>query len=127
MADEASASAGRRALRLTLAMLVAAVGISLVFVIQLKPSGTGAFAFLAVWLALPHAAMAGLLLALRTPSTETARALCAACLENGLLVATGRVARDTVVIRPSLLVTEAETDELAAALEAALRAVSSGA
>ncbi|HOC71424.1 MAG TPA: aspartate aminotransferase family protein [Candidatus Hydrogenedentes bacterium] len=69
----------------------------------------------------------GLLLALRTPSPETARALCAACLENGLLVAAGRAARDTVVIRPSLLVTEAETDELASSLEAALRAVSSGA
>ena len=69
----------------------------------------------------------GLLLALRTPSPETARTLCAACLENGLLVATGRVARDTVVIRPSLLITAAETDELAAALEAALRAVSSSA
>jgi hypothetical protein len=65
MADEESAPAERRALRLTLAMLAAAVGISLVFVIQLKPSGTGAFAFLAVWLALPHAAMAGLLFALR--------------------------------------------------------------
>jgi hypothetical protein len=65
MADEQSASGGRRALRLTLAMLVAAVGISLMFVIQLEPSGTGAMVILAAWLALPHAAMAALLLALR--------------------------------------------------------------
>lgn len=65
MADEKSAPAGRRPLRLTLAVLAAAAGISLVFVVQLKPSGAGAFAFLTVWLALPHAAMAGLLLALR--------------------------------------------------------------
>lgn len=65
MVDEKSAPAGRRALRLTLAVLAVAAGISLVFVIQLKPSGAGAFVFLALWLALPQAAMAGLVLALQ--------------------------------------------------------------
>jgi hypothetical protein len=65
MALEKSAPAGRRQLRLTQAMLAAAAGISLVFVLQLKPSSAGAFFFLTVWLALPHAAMAGLLLALQ--------------------------------------------------------------
>lgn len=70
---------------------------------------------------------AGLLLSLKTASPEAARALCAACLDAGLLAAPGRVAADTVVLRPSLLLTEAETDELAAALETALRALAAGA
>ena len=70
---------------------------------------------------------AGLLLALKTPSPDTARRLCAACLNRGLLVAPGSVARDTVVLRPSLLITEDEAGELVAALDLALRDCAAGA
>ena len=55
-------------MRLTLVTLFAAVSISLFFVIKLQPSSTGAFAFLAVWLTFPYAAMAVLLLALKRKS-----------------------------------------------------------
>ena len=70
---------------------------------------------------------AGLLLSLQTPSAETAKRLCQACLQHGLLVAPGKVAKDTVVLRPSLLLTVDEADELAAALGAALRDCADGA
>ena len=70
---------------------------------------------------------AGLLLALRTPSADTAKRLCQACLNRGLLVAPGKVAKDTVVVRPSLLITEDEAGELVAALNMALRDCAVGA
>jgi peptidoglycan/LPS O-acetylase OafA/YrhL len=62
---EKSALAGRQTMRLTLAALCVAACLSLFFVVKLQPTSAGAFAFLAVWLALPHAAMAVLLLALQ--------------------------------------------------------------
>lgn len=65
---EKSALAGRwstQPFRLTLAVLLAAASVLLFFVIKLKPASAGAFAFLAVWLVLPHAAMALLLIVLR--------------------------------------------------------------
>jgi len=52
-------------LRLTLAALLASVCVPFFFVVKLQPSSAGAFAFLAVRLAVPHAAMASLLLALQ--------------------------------------------------------------
>lgn len=58
---EKSAPAGRRHLRATLAVLLAAGCISLLFVVKLKPSGAAAFAFLSIWLSLPYVAMAVLL------------------------------------------------------------------
>jgi acetylornithine/succinyldiaminopimelate/putrescine aminotransferase len=70
---------------------------------------------------------AGLLLALKTPSADTAKKLCQACLRHGLLVAPGKVAKDTVVVRPSLLITEDEAGELVAALTMALRDCAAGA
>lgn len=63
----------------------------------------------------------GLLLSLRTPSADTAKRLCQACLNRGLLVAPGKVAKDTVMVRPSLLISEDEAGELVAALDMALR------
>jgi uncharacterized membrane protein YeaQ/YmgE (transglycosylase-associated protein family) len=52
-------------LRLALAVLLASVCVSLFFVVRLQPTSAGAFAFLAVWLAVPHGAMAALLIALQ--------------------------------------------------------------
>ncbi len=63
----------------------------------------------------------GLLLSLQTPSAETARKLCQACLRHGLLVGPGKVAKCTVLVRPSLLISEDEAGELVAALGLALR------
>lgn len=54
-----------QALRPTLAVLLAAASVSLFFVIKLQPASAGAFAFLAVWLTVPHVAMAALLVALQ--------------------------------------------------------------
>jgi len=70
---------------------------------------------------------AGLLLALQTPSADAARRLAQACLRHGLLISTGRVAKDTLVVRPSLLITEDEAGELVAALTMALRDCAAGA
>ena len=63
-ADGAARSAGGP-LRLTLLVLLAGVGVSLFFVVKLQPTSAGAFAFLVLWLTVPHAALAGLLLALQ--------------------------------------------------------------
>lgn len=70
---------------------------------------------------LPGVEGAGLLLALKTPSADMAKRLCKACLQHGLLLASGKVAKDTVVVRPSLLISGGEADELAAVLGMALR------
>lgn len=51
-------------MRLALVVLLASVCVSLFFVVRLQPTSAGAFAFLAVWLAVPHGAMAALLIAL---------------------------------------------------------------
>lgn len=69
----------------------------------------------------------GLLLSLQTPSAEIAKKLCRACLNRGLLLAPGKVAKDTVVVRPSLLISEDEAGELVAALDMALRDCAAGA
>ena len=52
-------------MRLTLAVLFAVACVSLFFVVRLQPSGVGAFAFLAIWIIVPYAALAVLLLALQ--------------------------------------------------------------
>ncbi len=70
---------------------------------------------------------AGLLLALQTFSADAAKRLCQACLQHGLLLAPGKVAKDTVVVRPSLLITEDEAGELVAALDLALHHCAAGA
>ncbi len=65
---EQSALAGRlptQLSRLTTAVLLAAAGVSLFFIVKLQPASVAAFAFLAVWLALPYAAMALLLIVLQ--------------------------------------------------------------
>lgn len=52
-------------MRLILAALAAAACTSLFFVVKLQADSAGAFAFLALWLTLPHVAMALLLLILQ--------------------------------------------------------------
>lgn len=65
MAAEQLTISGQRSLRLTLALLGVAVGVTLYFIIKLQPGSAGAFAFATVWLMLPYVAMAGWLLALQ--------------------------------------------------------------
>jgi hypothetical protein len=65
MADDEPLSPGGHSLWPTLALLGVAACVTLFFVVKLQPSSVGAFAFAAVWLTLPHAAMAALLLALQ--------------------------------------------------------------
>jgi len=62
---DGSGPAGRGPLRLALAVLLASVCVSLFFVVRLQPTSAGAFAILAVWLTVPHGAMAALLSALQ--------------------------------------------------------------
>lgn len=57
--------AGRRVLQPTLAVLGLAACVTLYFLVTLKPSSAGAFAFGVVWLTLPHTAMAGFLIVLQ--------------------------------------------------------------
>ena len=66
----------------------------------------------------------GLLLALRLDSEEAAVALCRHAREEGLLLRQGRLARDTVVLRPSLLLTDNEIEALVKALDASLARIS---
>jgi putrescine aminotransferase len=54
----------------------------------------------------------GLLVSLKFSSPDIARSFCAKARENGLLVDTGKVDTSTILIRPSLLVTEAELKEI---------------
>ncbi len=56
----------------------------------------------------------GLLISLKFASQELAQAFCAGARHNGLLVDTGKVDRTTVLIRPSLLITD---DEAAAIID----------
>jgi acetylornithine/succinyldiaminopimelate/putrescine aminotransferase len=67
------------------------------------------------------AAGKGLLLALDLGSRERANAFCRAAAREGLLIVPSAVARHTVVLRPSLLISEAETEAILAALRAAAR------
>jgi hypothetical protein len=69
MAADPPAPAGWRVLQLTLALLGAAACTTLSFLVALKPNSTGAFAFGALWLTLPHTALAGLMLALQRHGT----------------------------------------------------------
>ena len=61
----------------------------------------------------------GLVWSLDLGSPEAAQAFCRSAARHGLLVVPGQVARHTVVLRPSLLVTEAEAMEILDALRAA--------
>ncbi|MFP4501408.1 MAG: aminotransferase class III-fold pyridoxal phosphate-dependent enzyme [Candidatus Hydrogenedentota bacterium] len=65
----------------------------------------------------------GLLLSLDLETAARARAFCAAAAQHGLLVLPGRVAPHTVLLRPSLLLSDAETREILVALEAVCQAV----
>jgi acetylornithine/succinyldiaminopimelate/putrescine aminotransferase len=56
----------------------------------------------------------GLLISLDLGTPENALAFCRAAAQNGLLAMPGAVARNTVVLRPSLLLSDAEADELLA-------------
>jgi hypothetical protein len=63
---DGAALAGGGPLWLAVAVLLASVCVSVFFVVRLQPTSAGAFAFLAVWLAVPHGAMAALLIALQS-------------------------------------------------------------
>jgi acetylornithine/succinyldiaminopimelate/putrescine aminotransferase len=65
----------------------------------------------------------GLLLALELTSEEQAAALSAALADNGVLAVPGRVATASVVLRPSLLITDEECEHLVAGCRAALAAL----
>jgi putrescine aminotransferase len=65
----------------------------------------------------------GLLVSLKFSSPETAGSFCAKARENGLLVDTGKVDTSTILIRPSLLVTEAELKEIVDKTSRALSAI----
>jgi len=54
----------------------------------------------------------GLLLAMQMDSVQSARGLCRRAAERGLFIVPGRVAADSVVIRPSLLLTDGQADDL---------------
>ena len=82
---ELSTHAGRRPLRLTLAVLVAAAAVTLGLLVQLQPSGLGAFAAATAWLIVPHADMAWLLIAL----SRRGRAMRPWCLAAVVVAALG--------------------------------------
>ncbi len=63
---------------------------------------------------------AGLLLSLEMEDADAAKAFCRRLAENGVLASPGMVAKNTVLLRPSLLITENETDEILKAIEAAI-------
>jgi acetylornithine/succinyldiaminopimelate/putrescine aminotransferase len=65
----------------------------------------------------------GLLISLKFSSPDIALSFCAKARENGLLVDTGKVDTSTILIRPSLLVTEAELKEIVDKTSMALSAV----
>ncbi len=54
----------------------------------------------------------GLLVSLKFSSPQTAGSFCAKARENGLLVDTGKVDTSTILIRPSLLVSESELKDI---------------
>jgi len=59
----------------------------------------------------------GLLLSLSLPTTDKAAAFVRACAKNGLLVSQGKIAKNCVIIRPSLLLSEDEADHILAAVD----------
>ena len=64
----------------------------------------------------------GLLLSLALGSEECAIGLCRRAAKCGLLVAQGEVAKHMIVLRPSLTISEEQTEEILAALKAATAA-----
>lgn len=62
----------------------------------------------------------GLAVSLRVASPEQARRLCRLLSENGVLARPGRIARDTVLLRPSLLISDSEMEHLESALAASV-------
>ncbi len=63
----------------------------------------------------------GLLLALRLENAEEAAKFCRSLMNNGILVKTGEVAKDSVIIRPPLTLTDQDVDEIVAGIERATR------
>lgn len=63
----------------------------------------------------------GLLLALRLEDAQGAAKFCRSLMNNGVLVKTGEVAKDSVIIRPPLILTDQDVDEIAAGIERASR------
>ncbi len=64
----------------------------------------------------------GLLLSLDLATEDQAKAFCRHAVQNGLLVAPGQVAGDTVVLRPSLTISEDVAEAILKALSAAATA-----
>jgi acetylornithine/succinyldiaminopimelate/putrescine aminotransferase len=69
--------------------------------------------------AIRHVAGKGLLLSLDVGSPEKASRFCRNAAKNGLLLAPGCIARNTVLLRPSLLISAQEADEILAAVASA--------
>jgi acetylornithine/succinyldiaminopimelate/putrescine aminotransferase len=69
------------------------------------------------------AAGKGLLISLKFSSPDRALLFCGKARENGLLVSTGKVDKATVLIRPSLLITEEEAREVVQAAARSLEPV----
>jgi acetylornithine/succinyldiaminopimelate/putrescine aminotransferase len=65
----------------------------------------------------------GLLISLKFSSPDIAVSFCSKARENGLLVNTGKVDTSTILIRPSLLVTETELKEIVDKTSMALSAI----
>jgi len=63
----------------------------------------------------------GLMVSLKMSSPETARAFCAQAAGGGMLVETGRVDPATILIRPSLLISEEEADEIVKIVSSSLK------
>ena len=65
-------------------------------------------------------ASSGLVASLQVASPAQARHLCRLLSENGVLAKPGRIAENTVLLRPGLLIADSEMDHLEAALAASL-------
>lgn len=63
----------------------------------------------------------GLLISLDLGTPEAAAGFCRNAAANGLILMPGEVAKHTVLLRPSLLINEAETQEIMAAISGAAR------
>ena len=97
MAADNTLPSAAQALQPTLALLGVAACITLYFVVELQPSSMGAFAFAAVWLTVPHAALAALLFALQ----RRGKPLLPWCIAAALVAALGLyVLVDAIYLHP---------------------------
>jgi len=65
----------------------------------------------------------GLLIGVELDNIDNAAAFCRNAAQNGLLVKTGEVSETSVIIRPSLLITETDAEDILTASKLALDAL----